>query len=55
MPLLLDLFVKLFFHTCAGKKNYKKIKLVTYSKYTYIRMFVNKFSAVLTNFHLPFH
>ena len=31
------------------------MKLVTYSKYTYIRMFVNKFSAVLTNFHAPFY
>ena len=25
------------------------------SKYTYIRMFVNKFPAMLTNFHSPFH
>ena len=33
----------------------KKIKSMTYSKYTYIRMFVNKFSAILTNFHSPFH
>ena len=37
---------KYFSNTCAGKKNYKKIKSVTYSKYTYIRMFVNKFSAM---------
>ena len=28
---------------------------MTYSKYTYIRMFVNKFPAMLTNFHSPFH
>ena len=28
---------------------------MTYSKYTYIRMFVNKFPAILNYFHSPFH
>ena len=46
---------KNIFPTPVQIKNFIKIKSVTYSKYTYIRMFVNKFSAMLTNFHLPFH
>ena len=55
MPLLLSLFVKIFFPLLFREKKLWKIKLVTYSKSTYIRMFVNKFSAMLTNFHSPFH
>ena len=37
------------------KKIIKNKKIGDIQQYTYIRMFVNKFPAMLTNFHLPFH